>query len=149
MATSGYLIPSVREALRRGDCAGARMLIGDAQHGRLTPRQQTTVRRLLQTVERCDARLGHVRGRRQLRGQGAYDPPPFDSVEDWNAYNRRVARTARDLEAKAAQAERDGARDSAAHMAHENAALRHRIQQINVTYDADVRRAAKRIRKSA
>lgn len=70
---AGYLIPEVRAALRRGDCAGARILIGDAQHGRLTSRQQTTVRRLLQTVERCDIKHAGVgRARRRL---GA--PPKF------------------------------------------------------------------------
>lgn len=58
MKTTGTLIPEVRAALRRGDCAGARSLVGDAQRGRLTARQQTTVARLLKTVERCDIRHG-------------------------------------------------------------------------------------------
>ena len=110
MKTTGTLIPEVRAALRRGDCAGARILIGDAQRGRLSPRQQTTVRRLLQTVARCDVRQGVGRSRkRQLRGQGAYDDPPFASVAEWNEHNRRRARDARALQAKADQADRDGA----------------------------------------
>lgn len=67
MKTAGYLIPEVRAALRRGDCAGARILIGDAQHGHLSARQQTTVRRLLQTVERCDIQQGVGRARRRRR----------------------------------------------------------------------------------
>ncbi len=67
MKTTGTLLPEVRAALRRGDCAGARILIGDAQRGHLSARQQTTVRRLLQTVERCDIRHG-VAGARRAGG---------------------------------------------------------------------------------
>lgn len=68
MKTTGYLLPEVRAALRRGDCAGARILIGDAQRGHLSARQQTTVRRLLQTVERCEVKgVGQPPGLRRRR----------------------------------------------------------------------------------
>ena len=70
MKTTGYLIPSVRAALRRGDCDQARMLVGDAQRGRLTARQQTTVRRLLQTIERCEIKHGGVGRARRRRALG-------------------------------------------------------------------------------
>lgn len=69
MKTTGYLIPGVRAALRRGDCDEARRLVGDAQRGRLTARQQVHVARLLRTVERCDikhAGVGRVRRHRTL-----------------------------------------------------------------------------------
>lgn len=103
MKTTGYLIPEVRAALRRGDCDQARMLVGDAQHGRLTARQQTTVTRLLRTVARCEIKHGGVGApkRRYVRqaDRPARTPVKFYAVtrSPWKTVAATTAARAREI----------------------------------------------------